>query len=498
MPDRTLPDKAHQAIQFLRHADRVVAISNGKHAPGLAAYHGASSLWRAVEYSHMRSRPWLPLTLGFGLLLLLTGMSVLVLHRSMGQVYEEVAAIQQANREGNQLLSQLRSELYMLGIRLRDYLLASPEDAAEQREEIYRLRLAMQDHLERLKQSSKPPEGATVDKMRQAIDDYWKSIEPVFDWTPEERSARAARFLRHSVRPYRQAVFDLAQRIEDLNAAQLQKRQAEVLQTQLDLRAYLRTVAIGALVLGLCVALATIVTTIRLENAAERHRLQVERTAEQLRALSQKLVNAQEGERRHISRELHDQVGQMLTAMRMELANLEAMRYSAGQDFAEHLAEAKKLAEETLRSVRGMSMGLRPAMLDELGLVPALRWEAREFTRRSGVAADLQVDGDLENLAENLRTCIYRVVQEALTNCARHAQPRNVRVTLHGRPDSISLTVEDDGVGFDVQRIPRSGLGLVGIEERVRELGGKVEFFSQPKKGTVVRCEIPVAREVTV
>jgi signal transduction histidine kinase len=240
------------------------------------------------------------------------------------------------------------------------------------------------------------------------------------------------------------------------------------------------------------------VTTIRLENAAERHRLELERSAEQLRGLSHKLVNAQEEERRSISRELHDQVGQMLTALRMELGNVEQLHNSPGPEFAGHLAEAKELAEETLRTVRGMSMGLRPAMLDELGLVPALKWQAREFTQRSGVPVDLQVDGSLDDLPENLRTCVYRVVQEALTNCARHAEAKNVRVTLHGRADSISLTVEDDGVGFAAEGVLRQGLGLVGIEERAGELGGRVDFFSQPGKGTLVRCEIPIATGVTV
>jgi signal transduction histidine kinase len=446
----------------------------------------------------MRSRRWVPLTLGFGVLLLVIGLSGLALYRSMGRVYAEVAAIQQADRERHHLLNELRSELYTLGIRLRDYLLASPEDAAEQREEVYRLHETMQGHLARLAAFSRIPEADTVGKLRQAVDQYWKSIEPVFEWTPAQRSAQGARFLRHNVRPYRLVAFDVTQRIEELNAAQIQRRQQDVLQTQLDLRAYLRTVTIAALTLGLLVAAGSVLTTIRLENAAERHRLALERGAEQLRGLSHKLVNAQEEERRNISRELHDQVGQMLTALRMELGNVEQLRDCPGPEFAGHLAEAKELAEETLRTVRGMSMGLRPAMLDELGLVPALKWQAREFTQRSGVPVDLQVDGSLDDLPENLRTCVYRVVQEALTNCARHAEAKNVRVTLHGRSDSISLTVQDDGLGFAAEGVLRQGLGLVGIEERVGELGGRVDFFSQPGKGTLVRCDIPIATGVTV
>ena len=233
-----------------------------------------------------------------------------------------------------------------------------------------------------------------------------------------------------------------------------------------------------------------------LAKRAQRHRLQTERDRAELRSLSQKLVRAQEEERKSISRELHDQFGQMLTALRMELGNLEDLRGSPGGDFKEHLTEAKSLAERTLRGVRDMAMGLRPSMLDDLGLAPAVEWQAREFARRSGLEVSVQIDGSLENLPESHRTCIYRVVQEALTNCARHSQAKDIRITLHGRGDLVSLTVQDDGVGFTPQLASGRGLGLVGIEERVRELGGEVSVFSQPRRGTLLRVEIPFAKEV--
>ena len=129
--------------------------------------------------------------------------------------------------------------------------------------------------------------------------------------------------------------------------------------------------------------------------------------------------------------------------------------------------------------MRNISSGLRPSVLDELGLAPALRWQAREFTRRSGVPVEVQLDGELE-LRDEYRTCIYRVVQEALTNAARHAAAKSIRVTLHGGADILSLAVEDDGSGFDVQRVRGRGLGLLNIEERVRELDGRVQFLSSP------------------
>ncbi len=109
---------------------------------------------------------------------------------------------------------------------------------------------------------------------------------------------------------------------------------------------------------------------------------------------------------------------------------------------------------------------------------------------------ELQLDGELD-LPDEHRTCIYRVVQEALTNAARHAGAKSIRVTLHGGSDTLSLAVEDDGSGFDVQRVRGRGLGLLNIEERVRELGGRVQFLSAPSRGTLLRCEIPLPKKVT-
>jgi signal transduction histidine kinase len=251
-----------------------------------------------------------------------------------------------------------------------------------------------------------------------------------------------------------------------------------------------------ALGLGTVVALFSITRTRSLETAAAIHMAEIERNAGELRQLSQKLSKAQEDERRNLSRELHDQVGQTLTALSMELGNVEELRHVPGEAFAQRLSEAKKLNQETLRAVRNISSALRPSVLDELGLAPALQWQGREFTRRSGVPVDLQVDGELTDLPDAHRTCIYRVVQEALTNAARHAGAKSIRMTLHGGPGVLSLTIEDDGSGFDVQRARGRGSGLLNIQERVRELGGRVEFLSAPSRGTLVRCDIPVPKEV--
>jgi signal transduction histidine kinase len=233
----------------------------------------------------------------------------------------------------------------------------------------------------------------------------------------------------------------------------------------------------------------------RLETRAERERLRTEQAEEEMRQLSRKLVNAQEEERRGISRELHDEVGQMLTALRVQLGKLGKSRQGSDEEYAANLEDARELIAQTLNSVRTIASGLRPSVLDDLGVGAALQWQAREFSRRTGVPVEVVIEGLPANLPDRHRTCIYRVVQEALTNCARHAAAKSIRIALHTEADRLALTIHDDGRGI-AEHSGSAGLGLIGIDERVRELGGQLTIQSQPGKGTLLKISIPVASEI--
>ncbi len=447
----------------------------------------------------VRLRTWPLLLIGFGGLLLLIGGSAAALHRSLGIVYGEVATIQGRLRTERDLIDRVRSELFLTAILVRDYLLeSSQESATADRETLESLRSSIEKNLAALEQTGSPEQREQVTELRKAIAVYWRSIDPVFEWTLEEKTARGRSFLRRSVVPYREAVLSAIERLGELNVRQGRRRQDQVLQTEQELKTDLRRIAGFALILGGIVALASIWRTRSLEAVTAAYLLQIENSARELRKLTQQLSRAQEDERRSISRELHDQVGQLLTAVRMELGNIEEFRDKSGSEFADHIRQAKKLNEETLRTVRNMSAGLRPSVLDELGLAPALQWQAREFTKRSGVPVDMQLDGQLASLPDSHRTCVFRVVQEALTNCARHAHAKSIRVSVHGGAEVLALTVEDDGMGFDVDKVRGRGIGLLGIEERVLELGGSVQVRSQPSRGTLLCCEIPAPKEVAV
>jgi signal transduction histidine kinase len=251
-----------------------------------------------------------------------------------------------------------------------------------------------------------------------------------------------------------------------------------------------------ALLLGAVIAGASVFRISSLEKESAAHQRSSQLAEVRLRHLSQQLVSSQEQERKALSRELHDEIGQLLTALRMELGNLERGRGAQGGEADPHLDQAKKLAETTLRTTRDIAMGLRPAMLDVLGLGPALEWQAREFSRRYNTPIRLEVDGDLRDVPDPHRTYLYRIVQEGLTNCARHAQAKNIHVKLEDASGQLAVLVEDDGVGFDQNSGGVAyGLGLLGMTERVRELCGQLSIESKPGKGTRISVVLPLKRE---
>jgi len=175
----------------------------------------------------------------------------------------------------------------------------------------------------------------------------------------------------------------------------------------------------------------------------------------------------------------------------MELGRIERHRPTADTRLGAAVSEGKQLVDQMFRTVRDLALGLRPSMLDDFGLRAALEWLVRDVTRRSGVDVDLKIDGHLDTLPEQIQTCVYRSIQEALTNCVRHAQARTIVVSVSGPERGLDVSVVDDGVGFD-WRQRRDGLGLRGIEERVKELDGVVAITSRPGRGTQLTMHLPV------
>lgn len=444
----------------------------------------------------MRSKSWVILAAGFGAVLLITLSSGLDALRRVRRTYDAVLTIQKARMESYDTLQHIEAALYRSGIFARDFLLDRSELTAPMyRRELLRVRVEMQDALEKWNRMPAPADRALSARLGREIDSYLDSMMPLFDWTPREKLMLSAFFLRKEVLPRRRTVLDLARQIETVTQKTLAARQDEM---GAAMRESQRR---GKLMLGLAVGLGVLVAGISvwriagLENRAGRQHKQTERSEREMRRLSQELVHAQEDERKRISRELHDEVGQTLTALRLEVGNLERIGDHNSGEYHARISDAKSLAEQALRAVRNMAMGLRPSILDDLGLGPALDWQAREFSRRTGIPAEVFREGVARDLPDPHRTCFYRIAQEALTNCARHASAHSVRITLHAAENRASITIQDDGRGMPPDERPAdhpSTMGLLGMEERVKELSGRLEIQSQPGKGTLLKATLPL------
>jgi PAS domain S-box-containing protein len=220
-----------------------------------------------------------------------------------------------------------------------------------------------------------------------------------------------------------------------------------------------------------------------------------------LQMFSRQLIEAQEEERRRIARELHDQIGQVLTAVKMNLHTVQ--RVSNGNEAGTYIKDNIEAVDEALRLVRDLSVDLRPPLLDDLGLVTALRWYVDRYAKRTGIAANMvtELRDQNERFSRELETACFRIAQEALTNIVRHARASAVTVRLKKEKELLILSVRDDGVGFDPEalhkRAPRAAtLGLLGMQERAHAAGGSVEINSQTSKGTEIRLEVPLVPEL--
>jgi len=242
---------------------------------------------------------------------------------------------------------------------------------------------------------------------------------------------------------------------------------------------------------GFSVAVLAVSLTVRLEKQyLEEHEATIA-AKKDLQRLSARLVAAQEQERQTLSRELHDQVGQALTAIKIDVARAEQGLLPSQTDLIERLRRARQGAEETLEIIRRLSMLLRPSMLDDLGLSAALGWYAKQFSASTAIRVSLSDDGSADLLPNAHKTSLYRIVQETLTNCARHSEAKSILIKLGTREGRYIVRIEDDGKGFVPSHEAR-GIGLIGIEERVAEMGGIFELKSAAGAGTKILVSIPL------
>src|SRR5580700_10625495 len=431
----------------------------------------------------MRGRVWPAVAGSFAALLLLLPLFTWFVSHQAARIHEHTKTARQTYQKADDAISDIQASINTGALIEQGGLGNGDIVSAETR--TGELRRATDKDIATLSTLLGTKQKGQLFALEQGLNEYWDSIESNL---AAARTQHGQQKFLSELEDRPKKTLELAGRIDALNQGSLAREEQEVENQENKLR----RVAIGAtlllLLLELAIALFSTAYMARLDAVSEAERERAEKAEQELRRLSNQLVRVQEEERKTISRELHDEVGQILTGLRMELGTLS--HYNPDEEFRQRLESVKRLAEEALRSVRNLALLVRPSMLDDLGLEPALHWQAKEFSRRCGVPVSVNIEGNFDNLPEPLRLCLYRAIQEALTNCGKHANASRVTVIVKQDAAQVIASVQDDGRGFDAL-VTNGGLGLLGMTERVRALQGRMSVASEPSRGTLISLELP-------
>jgi signal transduction histidine kinase len=440
------------------------------------------------------------LLLGFGALMAIAVAGTADMWITLRLLQSRSSAILDEYLRREDILQRARTNAFLSTTFLRDFVL--DPDASQSLVHLEGLR-GFRAQLNAAIAGYKPllsaEERPAFEELSNVVARFWEDVDPVFTWSPEQRRRDGFRFLAERILPQRARLLELTDSIGLLNQQELHHRQSLLDELYRQARWRMGLVLALSLLLGAAVAAVSLVFLSRLERTAQSSFDEIVKTRGELERLSLRLVEVQEQERRTLARDLHDEVGQSLSALLVDVANAAAAAPPGHPGLEKRHNSIRRLAEQSLHVIRNMSLLLRPSMLDDLGLVPALEWQAREMAHRTGLEVRVEANGVPDELPEAVRTCVYRVVQEALNNCLRHAAARHVEVIVRSDDRRLLVLVRDDGVGFDPRVIRgessagiRRGAGLIGIDERVRFLGGVVRVESSPGRGCLIQAELPL------
>jgi signal transduction histidine kinase len=391
----------------------------------------------------------------------------------------------------SQPLVVLLSSIHIYNDEMQEYLLSQdPQGDGLTATEFSRLAGAIDTALKMYPPDRQPEERVLLEGLQQLFAEQQAKLNPVLSWSEEKRHSQALQFLSQEVLPQRLRIRETAEQITLWNNQQQAAADQKMFASFATLQARQSRLLAIALAAGLLLSIASALYLLRLEREGERRYQELVRSRSKLEDLSARLLDAQETERRSISRELHDEVGQSLGALLVEVGRLAESSPSDAPQVRDHLDKIQSIAETTVQTVRNIALLLRPSMLDDLGLIAALEWQGREVSRRSEMEVEVQSEEVSEKIPDEYKICIYRLVQEGLNNAARHSSAKNARVSVQQLANKILVRVVDDGHGFDPQRV--RGLGILGMEERVRRLGGTLVIDSKPGTGTALTAEFPL------
>lgn len=431
------------------------------------------------------------LLISFGWLLALligAGIDALVSLRHLDQASQEVSRRFTAH---NRALGTIVVSVRVYDDQIERFLLQDQlQDSATQPSDVENKIAAVRLALLSFPVDREPDEQLLLTAMQQQLQEQESSCATVLAWRSDLRRQRAYQFIGQQLIPWRTRIFELSSQVSSLNERKLALENLAVATRFQELESRLIWLVALALIAGVLMSLICGWYILRLERQARQRYQALARSRLDLEGLSARLVEAQEEERRSISRELHDEVGQSLGALLVELGQLSKLVPPDDKVTLAQIAHIKSVAETAVKSIRDIALLLRPPMLDDLGLIPALEWQAREISRRGDMEVEVHSQNVSEGLGDETKVTVYRLVQEALNNAATHASARNANVTVAQVSDKITIEITDDGHGFDPKR--QRGMGILGMEERVRRLGGTFTIESAPGKGATVKAELPL------
>jgi signal transduction histidine kinase len=436
------------------------------------------------------------LLLGFTVVFLLWLASVYFFTRGLAEIEELASTAHGHHDQGQELLLTVRAQVLLGSLYAREALdQTDPGVLLVYRQELRTIREEVDRALERyLPHVDLPLERDHWSRLQTELDDYWNTMLPVLTWQPTRMAATSATVLRTQLIPQRDIIIEISDRLRDLDEEAFRQEEERFDVMYRDARRRVWEMSGFAVLLGLGIATLATRYAGHLEARIWRQHSEAVENRRELQQLSAQLVRVQEDERRTIARELHDEIGQALTAIDVQVAI--AQRHTRPSTPATRaLGDARSMTERAIQTVRDLSELLHPSTLDDFGLPDTLGWYLEAFSERTGIRTELRQDHVDGRMPPEVELCAYRIIQEALTNVVRHARATSCRVSLHRLSPSLHLTIEDDGAGFDTAQAltgkRRRGLGLVGVRERVAELRGTLRLESDPGSGTRLTVELP-------
>jgi signal transduction histidine kinase len=431
------------------------------------------------------------LGLGFGVIIGLLVLSTVLAYRIQESFSQKSVAIHRQHVQQQEVVTSLRRLLYTAGIGVRDFILnPDPEKSQKYLSEIAEMRHTGDALLSRLQMRG--PSGKAVFDLENTLRSLWRALEATALEPPDLEHSHE--FVQQEIGPRRSAASRILQDLESANHNALTSSEEEFAQTRAAAAQNVIWLLVFCLLVGVAVALLSLQHFNALETQAAARFQEVVDGKVELERLSKRLMEIQEEERTRLSRELHDEIVQNVAVLKIEITQALPSIQSGGA--RESLSRARDLADRTVRAVRNISLLLRPSLLDDLGLGPALQWLTDDFQRRTGVPCAYTEENLESPLPDAVNTCVYRVTQEALRNCEKHSQAREVSVWIGRSETGLRVEIRDDGKGFATgdRRAPTS-LGVLGMRERAAALGGELAIESNAGQGTCVRLLLPLQKQ---